>query len=132
MTDTQGVADDSQPRTSEQIFDHFKAMILAGELAAEAKLPTVRQTATDYGAAPGTAAKAYKQLEEHGLVVARSRAGTRVAPRSDALSATVTELLREAVAESKREGLVRDTVLGALRSMWDEGDGRGVNADAGK
>jgi len=52
--------------------------IRAGLLDAGTKLPPLRQLAADLGLAPGTVARAYRELEEAGLVRARRGAGTRV------------------------------------------------------
>ena len=62
----------------EQIRAQVAALISLGELAAGAKLPTVRALATDLGIAAGTVARAYKELEAEGLISSRRRAGTVV------------------------------------------------------
>lgn len=73
--------DTADPRgPAEQLRAQFAALIRSGELAAEAKLPPVRQLAGDLRVAPGTVAKAYKELEAAGLVRAGRAAGTRVNP----------------------------------------------------
>ena len=59
------------------IYRQLRGLIVSGQLGANERLPTVRQTASDLGVAPGTAAKAYKLLEQDGLVVTRTAAGTR-------------------------------------------------------
>ena len=70
-----------QPPTDEagptlDIYRQFRGLIVSGQLGAGERLPTVRQTASDLGIAPGTAAKAYKLLERDGLVVSRTAAGS--------------------------------------------------------
>lgn len=62
----------------EQIRTQISTLISLGELAAGAKLPTVRALATDLGVATGTVARAYKELEAAGLISSRRRAGTVV------------------------------------------------------
>lgn len=62
----------------EQIRTQISTLISLGELAAGAKLPTVRALATDLGVAAGTVARAYKELEAAGLISSRRRAGTVV------------------------------------------------------
>ncbi len=65
-----------------QIQDQVARMIGSGVLASGARLPTIQQLATDLELAPGTVARAYKELERDGLVVSRRRKGTVVAERA--------------------------------------------------
>ncbi len=65
----------SQP-PYEQLHTQIAAMIQSGELPAESRLPTVRRLAGDLGIAPGTVARAYRELELLGLLETRGRAGT--------------------------------------------------------
>ncbi|MET9913998.1 GntR family transcriptional regulator [Streptomyces sp. NPDC006476] len=64
----------------EQIRAQLAAMILTGQLTEGERLPTVRQLAADLGLAPGTVARAYRELEAAELIRTRRGAGTRVAP----------------------------------------------------
>jgi len=64
----------------EQVRRQISELIVAGVLAEATRLPTVRQLAADLRIAPGTVARAYKELEAEGLVKTRRGAGTRVAP----------------------------------------------------
>lgn len=63
----------------EQVRSGFARRINDRELAVGTRLPTVRQLATDLGLAANTVARAYRELEEAGLVETRGRAGTFVA-----------------------------------------------------
>ena len=54
-------------------------LVERGTLAANAPLPSVRQLAADLQIAPGTVARAYRELEAGGIVVCSQWAGTRVA-----------------------------------------------------
>ncbi|MFC2361320.1 MAG: GntR family transcriptional regulator, partial [Actinomyces dentalis] len=64
----------------EQIRSRVAELIVSGALASGQRLPAVRQLAGDLRVAPGTVARAYKELETAGLLVTRRGAGTRVAP----------------------------------------------------
>ena len=59
-----------------QVRDQIAELIGAGELAADARLPPVRQLAADLGLAAGTVARAYQELEAGGLVITRRGGGT--------------------------------------------------------
>lgn len=65
----------------EQIRDGITAQIESGELRPGDRLPTVRQLAQDLGVAANTAARAYRELEQAGLIDTRGRSGTFVAGR---------------------------------------------------
>ncbi len=101
------------------IYGHFRGLIVSGVLGGGERLPTVRQVAGDLGVAPGTAAKAFRQLEQEGLVVTRAGAGTRVAHDAALLPHGVVDRLRALVAESHAQGARMDDVLAALRASWD-------------
>lgn len=61
-------------------------------------MPPVRTLATDLRLAPNTVAKAYRELEAAGLLVARGRHGTFVADRLPERPATAEALLDAAAA----------------------------------
>jgi GntR family transcriptional regulator len=109
-------ADEASPALD--IYRQFRGLIVSGQLGAGERLPTVRQTASDLGVAPGTAAKAYKLLERDGLVVTRTAAGTRVAESAAVLPASVVRRLRDLVAESDLVGANPADVIDVLRVIW--------------
>ena len=71
------------PNAAEPPYEQIRAGVVAqvgtGELRPGDRLPTVRQLAQDLGVAPGTVARAYRELEETGHVDTRGRSGTFVA-----------------------------------------------------
>ncbi len=66
--------------TFEQVRGQLSEMILAGTLPEGTRLPSIRQLASDLELAPGTVARAYRELETEGLVSSRVRHGTVVQP----------------------------------------------------
>ncbi|MGQ4538032.1 GntR family transcriptional regulator [Dermabacteraceae bacterium P7074] len=52
--------------------------IVSGERLPGERLPSIRQVAADNSLAPGTVARAYKELEADGFIVARRGGGTFV------------------------------------------------------
>lgn len=68
-------------------FEQLRAGLLdavsSGELAAGERLPTVRRLAEDLGVAPGTVARAYRELEASGIIETRGRNGTFVSFHGD-------------------------------------------------
>jgi DNA-binding transcriptional regulator YhcF (GntR family) len=63
----------------EQIRTRIAEQIDDGTLAAGVRLPTVRHLAEDIGVAANTVARAYRELEQAGLIETRGRAGSFVA-----------------------------------------------------
>jgi len=75
-----------------QIIDQVKRDIALGRLDKEEKLPTVRQLAQQLAINPNTIAKAYRQLEQEGIVT-RAGAGAFVANLDSVLSRAVRRRL---------------------------------------
>lgn len=109
-------ADDANPALD--IYRQLRGLIVSGQLGTGERLPTVRQTASDLGVAPGTAARAYKMLEGEGLVVSRTAAGTRVAETAGVLPASVIRRIRDLVDEADASGSDPDDVVDVLRAIW--------------
>ncbi len=76
-----------------QIMDQVKRDIALGRLATEERLPTVRQLAQQLAINPNTIAKAYRQLEQDGIIVTRAGAGAFVAGLDSLLSKAVRRKL---------------------------------------
>ena len=68
-------------------FEQLRAQVVdevaSGALAAGERLPTVRRLAEDLGVAPGTVARAYRELEASGIIETRGRNGTFVSFHGD-------------------------------------------------
>ena len=72
----------------EQLRAQLSVMVAVGRLEPGSRLPTVRELAGQLDLAPGTVARAYRELEADGTVITRGRAGTFVAdepPHSEPL-----------------------------------------------
>lgn len=106
------------PRTADEILELFRGAIRSGQLGDGERLPTVRQTARDFGVAQATAAKAYRALEQEGLVVTRTAAGTRVAPGASRAPGAVVERARALAEEARREGTGFEETVAVLRAVW--------------
>jgi DNA-binding transcriptional regulator YhcF (GntR family) len=62
----------------EQLREQIAGLIATSELKPGNRLPPVRQLAADLGLAGGTVARAYRELEQAGLIEGRGRHGTVV------------------------------------------------------
>ncbi|WP_037679247.1 GntR family transcriptional regulator [Streptomyces griseus] len=109
----------SQVAPYEQIRAQLAALILTGLLTEGERLPTVRQLAADLGLAPGTVARAYRELEAAELVRTRRGAGTRVAAlpvepvRHD--PDQLTTLTRDYTAAARASGAGTEAILAAVQ-----------------
>ncbi|WP_159706894.1 GntR family transcriptional regulator [Arthrobacter sp. 18067] len=113
----------------EQIRRQLSSLIAVGVLEPGSRLPTVRSLAADLGIAAGTVARAYKELEQSGLIESRRRNGTVVvgpppaphgAVRADsAVMAAVDGLLRTARDAGIGDDTLIDLVRGRLTSKLD-------------
>jgi len=70
----------------QQIIDQVKRDIALGRLVKEEKLSTVRELAAQLAINPNTIAKAYRQLEQEGIIVTRPGSGAFVANLDSNLS----------------------------------------------
>ncbi len=100
----------------EQIRVQVRDAVAAGELAAGAKLPTVRALANDLGLAVNTVARAYRELETDRLIETRGRAGSFVAPQGDAVHQQGQIAAREFVDRARRLGLDDAAALELVRA----------------
>ena len=106
----------------EQIRVQIARMVGGGVLAPGARLPTIQQLANDLAVAPGTVARAYKELERDGIVVSKRRKGTMI---SDAPPKVPTREIREELdaaaqrfaLEIRQLGADHDDALGRVRRI---------------
>lgn len=103
----------------EQLRVQLAAMIHAGQLRPGDQLPTVRALANDLGIAPGTVARAYRDLEAGHLVISRRRTGTVVgATAAPPALAPLIQDARALVGAARRHGLsdeqIRDVLIAAV------------------
>ena len=106
-----------------QIVQQVKEALRLGTLDVGDQLPTVREVVSDLAINPNTVAKAYRDLEREGLVVARQGRGTFVAstlaPASlrhhDELRAALERWLESAIAAGLDEESVRALISATLR-----------------
>lgn len=106
---------DSPEPVYEQIVRQVREGVSSGALAAGALLPPVRQLATDLQLNRNTVARAYKMLEEQGVVRTAGRKGTFV---GDSAAEEVTRLkaanaermLRKAIGVLTSDGFGREEI----------------------
>ena len=77
----------------QQLIDQVKRDVALGRLIKDDRLPTVRQLAQELAINPNTIAKAYRQLEQDGIIVTKAGAGAFVANLDSGLSKAVKKKL---------------------------------------
>lgn len=103
---------------AQQICDRTSGLIATGQLGAGARLPSVRQLAADLHVAPGTVAKAYRMLEDAGLVESRRGAGTRVSRSASAVGPRTARAAQDLVDAARADGLSLGEIQRILHAMW--------------
>jgi len=98
----------------EQVRRRVAALIDTGELPVGERLPAVRQLATDLGLAAGTVARAYRELEQAGLIETRRGAGTRVAGSEQRRAGLLREQARAYVEKARVLGFGDDEIAAAV------------------
>ena len=87
-------------------FEQIRLRILdlasSGGLAVGSRLPSVRALAVELSVAVNTVARAYRELEQAGIVITAGRSGTAIASGGDKIAAQV------AAAADAFAGVVRD------------------------
>ena len=113
------VSPDGAVAPYEQIRSQISAHAASGALPPGTRLPSIRQLAGDLGLAPGTVARAYRELEQEGVVVTRVGRGTAIAEApAGRVEPTRERVLAEAAAAYaavvRRLGATRDEAVAAL------------------
>ncbi|GHF77922.1 DNA-binding transcriptional regulator YhcF (GntR family) [Amycolatopsis bartoniae] len=100
----------------EQVRSSLAEQINDGRLAVGTRLPTVRQLAADVGIAPNTIARAYRELEEAGLIETRGRAGSFVSSSGDESRRLAQEAAARYAATCRSLGLGDKEALAIVKA----------------
>lgn len=107
-----------------QIVQQVKEALRLGVLEVGDQLPTVREVVADLAINPNTVAKAYRDLEREGLVVARPGRGTFIADTLAAPSLQHHEALRRELerwlAAAVRAGLDEESIRALISNTLRE------------
>ncbi|HEX7084647.1 MAG TPA: GntR family transcriptional regulator [Gaiellaceae bacterium] len=107
-----------------QIVQQVKEALRLGVLDVGDQLPTVREVVADLAINPNTVAKAYRELEREGLVVARQGRGTFIAGTLGTPSLEHHDALRRELErwldEAERAGLDEESIRALISSTLRE------------
>jgi DNA-binding transcriptional regulator YhcF (GntR family) len=107
---------DSAVPPYEQVRLGIAALAADGTYPAGHKLPPVRTLATDLGLAANTVARAYRELEQAGLVETRGRAGTVITARAARTPADAQTAARAYVTKTRALGITDEQALDLVRA----------------
>lgn len=100
----------------EQVRSQLARKISDRTLAVGTRLPTVRALATELGLAANTVARAYRELEEAGMVETRGRAGTFVSALGESSRVALREAASDYANTARSLGIDPDEALDAVRA----------------
>lgn len=107
-----------------QMIRHVKQGLAAGTVQNGDELPSRRILSATLAVNPNTVQKAYRQLEEEGLIQSRPGAGSHITASSGQVEHIRQELfqteVQETVAAMKRMGLKKEEAVELLRRLYDE------------
>jgi GntR family transcriptional regulator len=111
----------------EQLRSQIRVMVTSGALAHGTRLPTIRQLAGDLGLAANTVGRAYRELEQEGLIETRGRHGTVVTGAPATASRKERQEMIDHAAEQfalevRHRGGDLDDALSAVRRAFNGAD----------
>lgn len=113
----------SQP-IYEQIVSQYKYLCLQGYLKKGDSIPSVRRMAMDLSITPGTVAKAYREMEQIGMIETIRGKGTFIASRPETVRdekeiRKVREEMKENCLELIYQGLEKKEILALVEEVLD-------------
>ena len=113
-----------------QIIRHVKRAIAAGTVQAGDELPSRRVLSAQLGVNPNTVQKAYKLLEDEGIISSRSGAKSEIALSPELVEQIRRQLLEQEagllVRALRQAGLEKKSALALLERLWDESEEEGL------
>ncbi|MBR6070772.1 MAG: GntR family transcriptional regulator [Ruminococcus sp.] len=109
----------------EQIEEQIKAQILAGKVAEDEQLPSIRQLARDLKISVITTTRVYTDLTNEGFIVSVAGKGYFVAPRNNELLrermlCEMEEAIEQVVTNGRNAGLTDDDIIAAIKQYMEE------------
>ena len=110
----------------QQILLYIKRGIVSGTVSDGDELPSRRVLSSRLGVNPNTVQKAYRLLEEEGLITSRTGSGSCMVLSPERVKQVRQELLeadgRNAVRMLKSMGLSKQQAFALIEKYWDGGE----------
>ena len=107
----------------EQVKDNYRKLIVSGVLSPDEKLPSVRELATELAINPNTIQRAYRELEQEGIIYSVPGKGSFAAEKGEAIEAKRAGALAkfdEAVKELSQLGVAITELIERLKGREKE------------
>ena len=109
---------------NEQVAEKIMNLIAQGGLSPGEKLPSVRNLAVDLSINPNTVQRAFKMLEDEGLIESRAGAKSFMTLSSGTIEGLREELrsedIRSITRSLRQSGLSKEDALSLIDRYWDE------------
>lgn len=107
-----------------ELVQYLKRQMIAHEIKNEDPLPSRREVSARLGINPNTVQKAYKILEDEGLIESRSGAKSCVSVNDEIINRLKKELMESEVVTMVRAmremGIEKEEAIRLLESVWEE------------
>jgi len=110
----------------EQLVEQLRRQIVLGGMKAGAAMPSVRQLATELGINPNTIQKAYRRMEEEGMILSLPGKGSFI---SDDLADMLLKQREDQRSKAKQmlqscreTGLTKEEITQMVEEIYKEGD----------
>ncbi len=110
----------------EQVRDEMRKLIMSGAIAADEKLPSVRELAASLAINPNTIQRAYRELESMGVIYTVPGKGAFASPGDAATEARREELLGqlgEVLSELRMLGRGANELDAVVKQAFEGGKG---------
>ena len=107
-----------------QIGRYVERGVVAGSIAHGDELSSRRTLSAQLGVNPNTVQKAYRMLEEEGLITSRSGAKSEVCAPPDLVAALRSKLLEQEITafvrSLRQSGLEKEAALELIDRLWEQ------------
>jgi DNA-binding transcriptional regulator YhcF (GntR family) len=114
-----GISATSSVPPFEQLRTRIADLAASGKLPAGSKLPPVRTLAADLSVAVNTVARAYRELEQAGILATHGRAGTVVATAGDDVAAPLADAAAVYAEAARRYSVPQAKALALVQAALD-------------
>ena len=112
----------------EQVVAQLEMHIQLGSFSQDQALPSVRSLSLELGVNPNTVQKAYRLLEDSGVIASHTGAKSFVCAGEDTIARIRAQLLesdvKSAVEALRQSGLSKSEALALVERFWDQPSGK--------